>query len=206
MLNRGNNRQTVFQEERDFHSFIRAIKESKSVHPLKLYAFSLMSNHFHLVLRPPDMDSMSRFMHRAQRQATLDHHRRYDATGHLWQGRYKGFPVQDDSHFLTVIRYVLQNPVRAGIASRPRDYRWNSLSHPELVDSWPLERPADFDNWLAEPLNEDQLRALRHSTNRQFPFGSTNWMTKTATQLGINLGARPGRPPKRPKLGTGTRF
>ncbi len=152
------------------------------------------------------MDSMSRFMHRAQRQATIHHHSRYDATGHLWQARYKGFPVQDDSHFLTVIRYVLQNPVRAGIVSTPQDYRWTSLSHPELIDPWPVERPIDFDAWLTEPLNEDELRALRHSTNRQFPFGSTSWMTKTASQLGIKLGDRPGRPPKLPKLGTGTNF
>jgi putative transposase len=151
------------------------------------------------------MDSMSRFMHRAQRQATIDHHRRHDATGHLWQGRYKGFPVQEDSHFLTVIRYVLQNPMRAGIVSTAREYRWNSLSHPELVDPWPVDRPADLDGWLTEPLNDGELRDLRHSTNRQFPFGSTSWIAKTATQLGIKLGARPGRPPMLPKLGTGTR-
>ncbi len=209
VLNRGNNKQTVFHDDRDFEAFIRTIAESRSTQPVKLYAFTIMSNHFHALIRPPDLDTMSRFMHRVQRRATIRHHARYDFSGHLWQGRYKGFPVQDDSHFLTVTRYVLQNPVRAGIAGTPRDYPWNSLSHPELVDPWPVERPADFNGWLADSLNEDELRPLRHSTNRQFPFGSTSWTTKTATQLGIRLHARPGRLPKLPKLaklklGTGT--
>ena len=139
-------------------------------------------------------------MHRLQSRVTDAHHRRHDSSGHLWQGRYKAFPVQNDSHFLTVVRYVLQNPVRARLAGTPRDYPWTSLLYPDLVDTWPVEPPADFDAWLAEPLDDTQLKALRHSTNAQFPFGSTTWMSKTAAQLGIKL-----TPPRRPpKSGTGT--
>ncbi len=199
-MNRGNNKQAVFHDDRDFEKFVGIVREAKATVPVKLYAFTLMHNHFHLVLQPRDIDTMSRYMHRAQKAGTVAHHHRYDTSGHLWQSRYKGFPVQDDSHFLTVIRYVLQNPVRAGLARRSRDYPWTSLSFPDLVDPWPVERPTDIDGWLSDPLDDDLLNAVRRSANAQFPFGSTTWMNKTAVQLGIKLTA----PRRSPSLGTGT--
>jgi putative transposase len=156
-----------------------------------------MSNHFHIVGEPRDIDTLSRCLHRVLHGYALSYHRRHGTTGHLWQGRYKSFPIEADEHYLSVIRYVLRNPVRARIVERVRDYPWTSLHHANLIDEWPLPGPQDREHWLSEGQSTGTLIALRRSINGQLPFGSPEWTAETAQQLGIRLR-------RRPKMGTGT--
>lgn len=203
ILNRGNNRQTIFHDEKDFAVFIALIGRLRRECPTRIYAFCLMSNHFHAIVQSRDIDTMSRLMHKLMRGYTVHHHRRHNTSGRLWQDRYKAFPIERDEHFLVAVRYVLRNPVRAKLVQRPRDYPWSSLTHPSLVDSdWPVERPANFEQDVEDSLQPELIGTLRASINRQLPFGSPKWTAKTSEQIGIPRSAT--APPAPPISVTGT--
>jgi putative transposase len=107
-----------------------------------------MPNHFHLVLEPAYRTALSEFMQWLLTSNVRRYHKHYGASGHIWQGRFKSFPVQRDEHLLTVLRYVLQNPIRTGLSSTVREWLWSSVRRPQLIDSCPLR---DYEP-LAEPI------------------------------------------------------
>jgi putative transposase len=125
-------------------------------------------------------------------------------TGHLYQGRFKSFPVETDRHFLAVCRYVERNPLRAGLVECAEDWRWGSLWHRQnrsggalgkLLHPWPIKPPQD---WLAfvnnlEPAND--LARIRRSVARNFPLGGDSWVQRMASRLGLSPEPhRRGRP------------
>ena len=143
-LNRGNARHDIFLKEPDFEAFERLIVEGLEQFPVDLIAYQWMSNHWHMVLSPQVDGGMSAFIG----WVTLTHTQRYHAHhgtvgyGHVYQGRYKSFPVQDDSHFHTVCRYVERNALTAKLVKRAEDYRWGSSSN------WlGGESPIEFAPW-----------------------------------------------------------
>lgn len=213
-LNRANARLTIFDDDGDYAAFECVLAEAVGRHAMRLLAYCLMPNHFHLVLWPRADGDLSRFM----RWLTLTHtqrwhaHRRSAGTGHLYQGRFKSFPVQDDGHFLTLCRYVERNPLRAGLVGRAEEWRWGSLPRAQPPDSrptdpsgpslspWPVERPPD---WLARvnaPLNPAEEEALRRCLARGQPFGDPTWRARTATRLGLQSTLRPLGRPRKPAL------
>ena len=219
-LNRGNGRQRLFHKPADYDAFVALLAEVKKAVPgVLLLAYCLMPNHWHLVLLPRRDGELSRFMQRLLTAHVRRHHahrRTAGSGGHLYQGRFKSFPVQDDRHLLAVCRYVESNPLRAGMVGRAQDWphsslRWSAgltdAPPPVPLAPWPVERPAD---WLArvnEPINEDDLARLRCSARRGRPFGDEAWTRRTANLLGLTHTLRdPGRPKKpRPKEQPATR-
>jgi putative transposase len=127
----------------------------------------LMPNHFHLVVEPADQTALSRFMQWLLTSHVRRYHKHYGSSGHVWQGRFKSFPVQRDEYLITVLRYVLQNPVRAGLSSTVREWLWSSVRRPQLIDLCPVRD----DEQLAELIKEDQLATIRECLNRQRPLG-----------------------------------
>jgi putative transposase len=129
VLNRANGRQTLFTQEADYTAFERVLAEAVQRVDMRLLAYCIMPNHWHLVLWPRGDGDVSRCIG----WLTLTHTQRWHAyhhttgAGHLYQGRFKSFPVQTDAHFLTVCRYVERNPVRAGLVLRAECWRWGSL-------------------------------------------------------------------------------
>jgi putative transposase len=113
--------------------------------------FCLMPNHFHLVLEPTHENALSQFMQWLLTSHVRRYHKHYGSSGHVWQGRFKSFAVQRDEYLITVLPYVLQNPVRAGLSSKALDWRWSSLRQPQLIDACPVDNEAQ----LAEPIQED---------------------------------------------------
>jgi len=134
MLNRGNAAQTVFHKVEDYQAFLRVLGEALARYPVELFSFTRMPNHWHMVLRPSEDGLMGRML----RWVTATHTQRYHAhyqtagAGHLYQSRYKSFPIADDDHFLIVCRYVERNPLRANLVERAEDYR---RAHPALPRS-----------------------------------------------------------------------
>ena len=123
------------------------------------------------------------------------YHKHYRSSGHIWQGRFKSFPVERDEHLITVMRYVLQNPVRAGLSSTVREWRWSSLRRPQLVDRFPVEDDPKWLERLDEPMRTDQLAVVRECVNRQRPFGRKDWQAEMAARFGLASTLRPrGRP------------
>ncbi|WP_202802903.1 transposase [Singulisphaera acidiphila] len=126
-LNRGNRRETVFHKAGDYDAFLGAMADATARTPLDLLGYCLMSNHFHLVLRPHADGDLSRWMQWLLTAHARRYHRHHHTTGHVWQGRFKAFPIEADEHLLTVLRYVERNALRAELVVRAEDWRWSSL-------------------------------------------------------------------------------
>lgn len=197
VLNRGNARATVFHKDGDYLAFLDLLATAKTKVAIKVFGFCLMPNHFHLVVQPARADALSPFMQWWLTSHVRRYHRHYRSSGHVWQGRFKSFPIQQDGHLLTVLRYVLRNPLRAGLVKRAQEWPWSSLRHPGLVDPWPVPAPSDLERWIEEPLNDSELTVLRTCVNRQAPFDSPEWRAQIATTCGLSPALRPrGRPRK----------
>jgi putative transposase len=163
-----------------------------------------MPNHVHLVLRPRSDQGLSRWIHWLLTTHVQRHRSRYMTTGHVWQGRYKSFPIQTDIHLLRVLRYVERNPVRAGLAASSREWRWSSASERSspsgavgLIAECPVALPDAWLEWVDKPVNDAELAAIRESARRGRPFGDPAWSRGTSERVGLRATfGRIGRPRK----------
>ena len=207
-LNRANARLTLFENDEDYEAFLRVLSEAVARHRMRLLAFCVMPNHFHLVVWPEADGELSSFM----RWLTLTHtqrlhaHRQSAGSGHVYQGRFKSFPVQDDAHLYTVCRYVERNPLRAGLVSRAQDWRWGSLRRDAAVSAetpfpalspWPVARPAQWVRRVNAAMSAADLEAMARCLKRSQPYGAPDWTEETTKRLGLESAFRPqGRPKK----------
>ena len=157
--------------------------DARSRYGMRLYAYCIMPNHWHLIVQPRNDGDVARFM----QWLTLTYTQRWHAakqsigTGHLYQGRYKAFPVQTDEYFLWVCRYVERNPLRARLVDKAEDWRWGSAWHlagrrsEHLLDIWPTDRSGDYLHWLNQEEDEELLQKIRTSVNRAQPLGNQKW-------------------------------
>lgn len=208
VLNRGNHRQPLFRCHDDFAVFLDLLACSVAKFEVKLYGYCLMGNHWHLVTEVATVAELSRWIHwlcnRHVRQFHSDNHAL--GGGHLYQGRYKSFPVQDKGYLYRVLRYVEANPLRARLVASAQDWPWSSLSNapvrrglvevirPKLA-AWNRD-----ESWLQtvnRPLPLAQLDVLRQSVVRGTPQGDAEWVTALVKQAGMEATIRPrGRPAK----------
>ena len=132
LINRGNGQQRVFHKDRDYLAFTDLLADMSDRYAVEVLAWCLMSNHYHLVVRPQIATDLSRGMHWFQTTHVRRYHRHYGSSGHLWQGRYKSFAIEDSDQLLAVIRYVEANPVRANMVNSATGWPWSS--HQERCD------------------------------------------------------------------------
>jgi putative transposase len=209
VLNRGNGRRTVFFKDGDYEAFERVLGEAlKHVPGMRLLAYTLMPNHWHLVLWPRADGELSDFGHWLTLTRTQRWHAHYHdvGAGHLYQGRFKSFPVSADEHFLQVCRYVERNPLRAGLAGNAADWRWGSLWRRDqegteelesILSAWPVPRPEDWLGHVNDPTTEAELEAVRRSARRGQPLGDDRWAKRVAKKMGLESTFRAiGRPRK----------
>lgn len=201
ILNRGHGRSRVFHDGADYDYFVGLLRRSMDRLPMRLIAFCLMPNHFHLVTWPADSGETGTWMHWLMTAHVARHRSKYETIGGIWQGRYKSFPIQRDHHLLTVTRYVERNPLRANLVRRAGDWRWSSLALLDrpgaegLLHPGPVRRPAGWDTWIDTPQTTPELDAMRHCAQRGRPFSDEPWTQRAATDLGIENTIRPlGRP------------
>jgi len=208
VLNRGVGKMTLFRSPRDFHAFQRCLVDTLKTTPMRVLAFCVMSNHWHLVLWPEHDGDLARFMMRL----TIRHvrrwleHRHQVGSGHVYQGRYKSFPIEDDAHLSTVIRYVERNPVRAGAAKRCRDWAWSSAGQEGLATDLRVEL-AEFANlrgknwleWVDRPQTATEEAAVVRCMKQSRPLGSQNWVERFKRDLGWREPLKRGRPKTRRK-------
>jgi putative transposase len=204
VLNRGNGRARVFHDEEDYARFVRLLRQACARVPLRLLAYCLMPNHFHLVAWPLRDGDLSTWMQWLLTAHVHGYRKRHRGSGHVWQGRFKAFPIAEDQHLRTVLRYVERNPLRAGLVQRAEDWRWSSLGlwlRPPLVpwlDPGPVPRGTEWLAYVQAPHTEAELSALRRCVARGAPYGSAAWVDQTAAQLGLESSLRP---PGRPRRG-----
>ncbi len=198
-LNRGNGGQVVFRKPADYDAFVQAIADAHARLPVDILGYCLLPNHFHIVLRPHDDGDLGRWMQWLLTAHVRRHHSQYGTSGHIWHGRFLAFPIQNDDHLPTALRYVESNPLRASLVKQVKDWKWSSL--PRWLDRdgvlWRGKPEVRDKGWmarLAKPLSASDLEHLRKCVKRGSPFGDEKWTKKTAQRLGISL-----RPPGRPR-------
>jgi len=213
VLNRRVGRAALFNKDEDYAAFERVMAYVLAETPVGLLAYCLMPNHWHFLLRPEGDLDLARFMQRL----TITHTRRWKehyhevGHGHLYQGRFKSFPVQDDAHLRTVARYIERNAVRAKLVERAEDWRWSSLwrrvhslepTRPVLkLTPWPIPEPVDWRVWANDPMPTSEVDALRVSVNKGKPFGDPPWQTAMTLELNLHSSGRSaGRPRKTSSL------
>jgi putative transposase len=202
VLNRGNGRREVFRKDGDYLAFLKAIAHACIEVPMPVLAFCLMPNHFHLAVWPRHGDDLSRWMHWVLNTHVRRYHQHYHSSGHIWQGRFRAFPIEADEHLLTVLRYIERNPVRAELVKRAEQWPWSSArwwgdpaGRPGYLVAGPVERPRNWLEWVNQALTAGELEALRRSVNRGAPYGSAGWVEQTAERLGLQATLRSrGRP------------
>jgi len=209
VLNRAGGRMKLFRHEKDFLAFERVMREAHERHPLPILDYCIMSNHWHFVVAPREDGQVTAFFRwlahtHAMRWRVAHHTVGY---GHLYQGRFKSFPVQADEHLLNLCRYVQRNPLAAGLVQRAQDWRWGGLwvrlhgdeKQKSLLSPWPVDEPADWTHWISRPLKEEQTTAIRIALERGRPLGEPRWTEQTAARLRLDHTLRREGRPKRKK-------
>lgn len=209
VINRGNDRQTIFRSHNEFNTYIELIKRYKSKHQIRLYHYVFMTNHVHFLLAPLERGALASFMH----DLTLAHTVRFNyarkSIGHAWQGRYKSIPIEDDEYYLQCGRYIELNPIRAHLVGHPSEYLWSSYSvyangaPSDIVDIHPI-----YEFFGTNP----EMRRRRYSEfveseicmskngkaklfSRDHIYGSEDFVERLKKEHGFTiLRARPGRP------------
>lgn len=206
VLNRGNARAEVFHKPEDFDAFVDLFAPACERLRMRILGWCLMPNHFHLVLRPYDDGDLGRWMQWLLTSHVRRYHRHYHTDGHVWQGRFKAFPIQEDEHLLTVLRYLERNPLRADLVKRAEAWRWSSLAlrslrtPPTILSPSPVKLPRNWVELVNRPQTEAEVAAMKRSIERGTPLGGAVWQRRTADRLGLEQTLRPrGRPRKPPE-------
>ena len=120
---RGINKQNIFEDEEDYSKFVQVLEHCKDISEYKIYAYCLMGNHLHLLIHV-QKEGLEQIFKRIGASYVYWFNWKYKRSGHLFQDRYKSEPVEDDSYFLTVLRYIHQNPVKAKMCKKVDEYKW----------------------------------------------------------------------------------
>ena len=213
VINRGNNRQSIFKDEENYGKYIELLERYKERYGFKLYSYVLMNNHVHLLIEAGEKGSISKIM----QGITLAHSRYYNlknkTSGHVWQGRFKSPIVGENSYLLEVSRYIELNPVRANIVKMPEEYHWSSYATHAYGKKNPLiedhvyyeslgktkeERQAGYREFVKEGLKEGKLKEIRDSVISGKGYGSEEYLQKVEEAIKVRLRkGRRGRPKKK---------
>jgi len=184
------------------------LEEVNEITSVDILAYTLMPNHFHLVLQPQEDGDLSDFMKRL----TVTHTQRHRVktktvgTGPVYQGRYKSFLIQGDRHLLTVLRYVERNPCTAHLVKRADEWEYGSvyrryrgtLKTRQLLAKWPILEPQDYLSLLSHPLTPKEFEKIALSKEKGVPYGSDEYVFNAVEQYNLQSTQRGiGRPKNR---------
>lgn len=195
VLNRANARVQIFDHDRDYQLFEKVLTEAEERTAMRILAYCIMPNHWHLVLYPRNDGDLTLFLH----WLTMTHTQRWHAAhhsigqGHLYQGRFKSFLCQHDHHFLQLVRYVERNAYRAHLVKRAEQWRWSSVWRREygtpeqqaLLAPWPVDMPPQYLRWLNMPQTAAEEEAIQRSMTRGNPYGSALWTQRMVRKFGL---------------------
>jgi putative transposase len=212
VINRGIRRNRLFDGPDDYDEFLDLMRQSHERVPIRLLSYCLMPNHFHFAVWPSSDGEMSRFMGWLTATHSKRWHVRHETTGlgAVYQGRFKALPVQTETYFYRLCRYIERNPLRAELVLQAEDWRWSSL-HQRCrncnvlpLAEWPLLQPPDWLDIVNGREIDSELREVREALKRNRPFGDAAWTEATTERLGLpavlSVG---GRPKQKPTSGVG---
>lgn len=205
VINRANGRLKIFNTDAEYQLFEDLLREAQELTGMWMYGYTLMPNHWHLILCPKNDGDLALFMHHLCNTHTRRVHTQTQTvgSGHLYQGRYKSFLVQSDKYLLTLIKYVERNPVRAGLVKRCEDWRWGSArlrthgskKQKQLLTAPPVALPRNYSSWINSEDKPEDLECIRTSVNKGAPFGQETWVEIMITKHHLETTQRKvGRP------------
>ena len=216
VIQRGNNRQAIVLADADRQQFLDILRDCANDSRVAVHAYALMDNHLHLLATPEDAQGLSRLMQSLGRRYVAWFNHKYQRSGTLWEGRFRASLIDSERYFLTCMRYIELNPVRAGLCASPQEFAWSSCSHHQgsrrdlLVTDHPLfwslgntpfERDAAYGELLGQGLAEDDRRKLTEAVLRGRPLGEPNFLKQLANQNRRCAAARARGRPRKPVVG-----
>ncbi len=214
VVQRGNNRQPVFFADDDYRAYLGWLAEAAGRYGCAVHAYVLMTNHVHLLVTPETRASISRMMQYVGRRYVPYVNRVYGRSGTLWEGRFKGAPIDGEAYLLACSRYIELNPVRAGMVARPADYRWSSYRanalgevdrllspHPVFLAlaGEPVARCGAYRALFRGQVDDRQLDGIRSTLQTGTPLGGDRFRARIERTLKVKVGHdRRGRPRARP--------
>jgi putative transposase len=195
----------LFRKPMDYEAFERIMLEAQELHPTRILAWCLMRNHWHFVVWPREDGELTRHFRWLAHTHAMRWHVSHGTVGrgHLYQGRFKSFPIEEDDHLLTVCRYVERNALTAGAVERAEDWRWGSLWAQRYGDeklkamrsAWPVEQPPNWVRLVNKPLTKKEVEGVQRAITRNQPYGDEAWREQQAKRLGLtHTFRREGRP------------
>ena len=186
VINRAVGRFKIFDTPEEYTLFLDLLAEAKLLTGMRVLAFEVMPNHWHLLLYPRKDGGVGEFMHALTNAHTRRVHTitKTIGTGPLYQGRYKSFLIKSDAHLLTVLKYVERNAPRAKLVKTPQEWRWGSawvrlsgtVKQKQLLCDPPVPLPDDYERWICEIDSPQELASIRGSVKRSAPFGDVQWV------------------------------
>jgi putative transposase len=203
VINRGDHRETIFHKPADFAAFIAFMAESAERVAMRIVAYCIMRNHFHLLLWPYHGSDLSAYMQTLMNLHIPRYLRHYPpaSPGHIYQGRYHNVIVQHGAPVLKVARYVEANPVAAGLVERAEDYEWSSAwrfangENRPVLDTTLIARSDEWRNFVNEPLSAENVAEIEQCLRKGRPIGDPAWTGRMIDELGLKHTTRgQGRP------------
>jgi len=202
VINRSARRARLFDDDSDYRALLECFAEAHRRVRVGVFAYCLMPNHFHLIVRPDEDGQLSEFMRLGTGSHSVRWHwkRGTQGGGCVYQGRYRAFPIQANRYFLNACGYVEANALRASMVRRAEDWAWSSLwastrnCHILPLSEWPILQPSDWIERVNQRHSDDDLNAIHRSLSHNHPLGEPDWAKAVAASLGLST-----RPPGRPK-------
>jgi putative transposase len=206
VINRANGKLRIFKKPADFIAFERVLAQGLARIPMRLCGYCIMGTHWHFLLWPREDGDLSAFMH----WVTMTHTQRWHTahgttgTGHVYQGRFKSFPVQASEHYLKVLQYIESNPLRAKLVKNSCHWQYSSLAIRNGLEKPCLKiykglvpLPKDWNKHVNIVPDEATEVRLQNCIKRGAPFGGDTWTKTTSQKLNLESTLRPkGRPKK----------
>ncbi len=212
IVQRGNNREACFIEPENYQYYLELWRQLSKRYGVRVHAYCLMTNHIHILATPEAKHSLSDTMKVVGSRYAQYINLKYRRTGTLWEGRHRSSLIQSDRYLLRCYRYIELNPVRAGMVSRPEEYRWSSYGvngwsdaswlspHDEYLQLGGTadERARAYRELFRYQLSEQDLHLIRKAAHYCQPVGDDRFRAQIETQYGITLGnMKRGRPRRR---------
>jgi len=205
LVQRGNNRSTVFSEREDFEKYRSLLEQYSGEKRALILSYCLMTNHVHLLVRPLEEGTLAKMMQGIALCYAQYFNRKNERTGRLWESRYYSSIVDEDRYLWAVCAYIENNPVRAGIVNRAEDYGYSSARAHLLAEADPLlkeplfgwDQLEEYRQLVNGKDNQGLLEEIRRQTKSGKPLGDAKFCESISSKLGRALIFRPrGRPRK----------
>lgn len=165
---RGNELRNIFMDDEDRSRFLQLLFEKATDEGFTIYAYCLMNNHVHILLFG-EHETLGRLVKRINTSFVYHFNKKHNRLGHLFHDRYKSQPVETDAHLLAAVRYIHNNPVKAGLAKEPYDYKWSSYrsytNHPQVENL--CLRPSYILKMFSEDITEGKKQFLEFSRKNE---------------------------------------